>query len=66
MGNKQLYQMVFVPAILALGSGVIFRLRDLHSNPPALVGRMVYEDRHNLGIEKIPNPGGDCNLWKKL
>lgn len=66
MGNKERYQTVVVPAILALTPGHVFRLRDLYPNPPALIGRMVYENRHKLGILKIPNPGGDCNLWKKL
>jgi len=66
LGNKQLYQLVYVPAIIALAPGVVFRLRDLQPNPPALVGRMVYENRHHLGIVKVPNPGGDCNLWKKF
>lgn len=66
MGNKQLYQMVFAPAIRSLTSGAIFRLRDLRPDPPALVGRYVYEDRYSLGIEKVRNPGGDCNLWRKL
>lgn len=66
MGNEELYQNEFRPAILALQSGTEFRLRDLHPNPPALIGKMVYEDRLSLGIEKIPNPNGDCNLWRKL
>lgn len=66
MGNKELYQNVFRPAILALQSGTEFRLRDLRLNPPALIGKMVYDDRLILGIEKMPNPLGDCNLWKKL
>ena len=58
MGNKQLYQMVFVPAILALGSGVIFRLRDLHSNPPALAGRMVYETGTTWALKKYQIQAG--------
>lgn len=66
MSNTELYLRKLRPAITALPSGYVFRVRELLPNPPGQLGVMTYRDRIQLGIKKVQNTVDNVNLWMKI